>query len=102
MITVIHTNLIRAGKYRDAMEFLNKRNAYAKDKTGVEARHQMQIGGQMGKVAVVENYPSLADLEKAKQELYEDPGYTAILDSATGVFVEGSTEELIFVDVKGM
>lgn len=96
MIGLYRTAAIASGKNASAMAFAAQIASYIKEKTSVEVRVAIPIGGNPNRVAWSVLYENLGAMEKHMGALLGDSKYIEMIAKGSDNFIAGSVHDEIW------
>jgi hypothetical protein len=87
------------GKFADGAKFVRERAAFLKDNYGLDPRVLAQIGGPAGRIAIVTQHETMAELEEIRRKIMADPGAATQQAGAEGLMLPGKTMDQIWLEV---
>ncbi len=97
MVRFVRGSTIKPGNYVRAFAFSKDISAYVESVTGVPVNVFLQTGGKLGRICWQADYPDMAALEKAMEQLLSDSGYLKKVESAADFFIEGQARDSIWI-----
>jgi hypothetical protein len=67
-VTFVRSGLMMPGKFPQGQRYVENRIKWLKEKFGVEASLMVLLGGQVGRIAMVAEQDSVAQIEKIRRE----------------------------------
>jgi hypothetical protein len=88
------------GKFPQAHEYVEKRIKWLKEKFGVEASLMTLLGGQIGRIAMVIEQDSVAQIEKIRREIIGGALPKELATGPEGRFVPGEGRDRIWLKIR--
>ncbi len=98
-VTFVRSGLMIPGKCPDGHKYVESRIKYMKDKFGVEASLMSLLGGQTGRIAMVAETDSVAEIENIRRQIIEGALPPEIATGQEGLFVPGQTMDRIWLKI---
>ncbi len=87
---------VSRGKFFEALQWAKQISEYVNaNHSPGNAQAYLELFGQTGTIHWYADYDDLSTLEKVNQALLADPKYAAMLNEATGLFIEGKTKDTL-------
>ena len=99
-VTFVRSSLMMPGKFPQAHEYVEKRIKWLKEKFGVEASLMTLLGGQIGRVAMVIEQDSVAQIEKIRREIIGGALPKDLATGPEGLFVPGEGRDRIWLKIR--
>ncbi len=98
-VTFVRSGQMMPGKFREAQAFIHKRRQWLLDTYGVEPTIMTQLGGPVGRVAMVSEVDSVAKIEEVRRQLIEGAMPAELAAGPEGLFVPGQTIDRIWLKI---
>lgn len=96
-VTFVRSGLMMPGKFPDGHKYVESRIKWLKDNFGVEASLMTLLGGQAGRIAMVTEQDSVAEIENVRRQIIEGALPKEIATGQEGLFVPGQTMDRIWL-----
>ena len=98
-VTFVRSGLMMPGKFKEGQAFVQKRRQWLADTYGVEASIMTQLGGSVGRIAMVSEVDSVAKIEEVRRQLIEGAMPAEIASGPEGLFIPGETMDRIWLKI---
>ena len=98
-VTFVRSGQMMPGKFREAQAFIQKRRQWLLDTFGVEPTIMTQLGGPVGRVAMVSEVDSVAKIEEVRRQLIEGAMPAELAAGPEGLFIPGQTIDRIWLKI---
>ena len=99
-VTFVRSGLMMPGKFPQGQRYVENRIKWLKEKFGVEASLMVLLGGQVGRIAMVEEQDSVAQIEKIRREIVGGALPKELATEQEGLFVPGETKDRIWLKIQ--
>ncbi len=90
-VTFVRSGQMMPGKFREAQAFVQKRRQWLADTYGIEPSIMTQLGGPVGRVAIVSEVDSVAKIEEIRRQIIEGALPAELAAGPEGLFIPGET-----------
>jgi hypothetical protein len=87
------------GKFREAQAFVQKRRQWIADTYGIAPAIMTQLGGPVGRIAMVTETESVAKIEEVRRQLIEGALPAELAAGPEGLFIPGQTMDRIWLKI---
>ncbi len=98
-VTFVRSGQMMPGKFQEAHAFVEKRRQWLKDTFGVEPSIMTQLGGPVGRIALVSELDSVATLEEARRQIIGGALPAELAAGPEGLFIPGETMDRIWLKI---
>jgi hypothetical protein len=99
-VTFVRSGLMMPGKFPQGQRYVENRIKWLKEKFGVEASLMVLLGGQVGRIAMVAEQDSVAQIEKIRREIVGGALPKELATEQEGLFVPGETKDRIWLKIQ--
>ena len=98
-VTFVRSGIMMPGKYPQAHKYVENRIKWLKDTYGVNADLMIGLGGPIGRIAMVAEQDSVAEIEDIRRKIAGGALPKELATGQEGLFVVGQTMERIWLKV---
>ena len=98
-VTFVRSGQMMPGKFREAHAFVEKRRQWIKDTFGIEPSVMTQLGGPVGRIAMVSEHDSVAKIEEIRRQIIEGALPAELATGPEGLFIPGQTMDRIWLKI---
>ena len=98
-VTFVRSGLMMPGKFPQAQQYVENRIRWMNENHGVDASMMVLLGGQVGRISMVTEQDSVADIEKIRRALVGGALPKELATGQEGLFVPGETRERIWLKI---
>ena len=98
-VTFVRSGQMMPGKFQEAHAFVEKRRQWLKDTSSGEAAIMTQLGGPVGRIAMVSDVDSVARIEEVRRQIIEGAMPAEIAAGPEGLFIPGETMDRIWLKI---
>ena len=98
-VTFVRSGQMMPGKFREARAFVEKRREWLKETFGIEPSVMTQLGGPVGRIAMVSELDSVAKIEEIRRQIIEGALPAELAAGPEGLFIPGETMDRIWLKI---
>ena len=98
-VTFVRSGQMMPGKFPEAHAFVQKRRQWLNDTFGIEPSIMTQLGGPVGRIAMVSETDSVAKIEEIRRQIIEGALPAELAAGPEGLFVPGQTMDRIWLKI---
>jgi hypothetical protein len=98
-VTFVRSGLMMPGKFPQAQQYVENRIGWLKENYGVEASLMVLLGGQVGRISMVTEQDSVAQIEEIRRKLVGGALPKELASGQEGLFVPGESRERIWLRI---
>ncbi len=94
MVTYVRVRIVKAGKYREGLEFLKKYKAFIQSEFGVDVNMGAEIG-RVGTIVSMTHFDNAQAWEDSLNKLRSNEQYLDLIDESFNYFEDEIAEHLV-------
>jgi len=98
-VTFVRSSCAMPGKIPEASQYIMKRAKWLNDNFGVEASVMVLFGGQVGRISMVAEQESVAQIEEIRRKIMGGALPKELATGAEGLFMPGETSDRIWLKI---
>ena len=98
-VTFVRSGLMLPGKFAEGQQFVQNRIKWLKESFGIDATMMAALGGQVGRIALVTQQDSVAQIEDVRRQLIGGALPKELATGQAGVFMPGQTKDRIWLEI---
>ena len=98
-VTFVRSSQMMPGKFQEAQAYVLKRRQWIKETFGIEPSVMTQLGGPVGRIAMVSEHDSVAKIEEVRRQLIEGALPPELATGPAGLFIPGQTMDRIWLKI---
>ena len=98
-VTFVRTSCMMPGKIPEGHRYFENRIKWLKEKHGLKPSLMVLLGGQVGRIAMVVEQDSVAQIEKIRREIVGGALPKELATGAEGLFLPGETRDRIWLKI---
>ena len=99
-VTFVRSSCCMPGKIPEGHQYFKKRIKWLKETFGVEASLMVNLGGQVGQIAMVSQNDSVAKIEEIRRRIVAGALPKELATGAEGLFLPGETMDRIWLKIE--
>ncbi len=98
-VTFVRSGLMMPGKFQQGQQYVENRIRFMKENYGTEASLMIGLGGPVGRIAMVTEVESVAQIEEIRRKLVGGALPKELATGQEGLFVPGETIDRIWLKI---
>ena len=98
-VTFVRSGLMMPGKFQQGQQYVENRIKWLKENFGVEASLMVGLGGPVGRIAMVTEQESVAQIEEVRRKIVGGALPKELATGQEGLFVPGETMDRIWLKI---
>ena len=98
-VTCVRSGLMMPGKFQQGQQYVENRIRFMKENYGTEASLMIGLGGPVGRIAMVTEVDSVAQIEEIRRKLVGGALPKELATGQEGLFVPGETIDRIWLKI---